>query len=699
MRLVLVGGGLSHLNFVRQFAKYTSFDHDIILVNNESHVVFEPLLNEVIKGDLPLSAASVDLRKICMLSGVNYIQAEVAGLDLDKKLIKFADRASLQFDFISFDGVQDHQESSEHLFFINSLNTFMKKLQEFRAAVEKVKPNPLNVAVLGEDENAINLSLTLAPLLRAFSPKLKWEIFTSQSSLLPHYTGQVRRSVEKLLKKNDILFHTEFEPEDIRLNLLKDKNSKRIFDADVVFISSNIKTPQWLKDSGLPITSQGYVETHAHFIVKNMPQAMAAPGVSRDRWLDAVSMAENLNAVLSGKIPQKKIYSSVFKKSEYMLPNHQLMTTRFGFPHLSDKKWQERHAVLRDRVDELRGVREQKVAQMQPLVEDSGFIDLLKKRLEFDIEPEALQSIFLESLNKACQFDGWFEKEYRDVFNDHYLSSYHTGLDMMDMGYTAAGDPQFLRLYTSAPSNMKDVEILSQIIVGAHRACKERMELRLHICSQAMNAVQFSLGYLSHQKTVFEPQSKVYIALTRPLGLYGLLSQQGKDVWEGQWINDVWSQINKPQNYLSTFLQQFDKNVAVQAISDDGLINGIVDQLGGEGWKFFLNLRRLPRWPGVDQLLKTNPKDPLILKNWRKGFRYWSGQGETIPESQYLLWEPHLVRGPSCLFLNPEVAQDVAQSLKEDFGVEVTFIGFAEKTSTSEQTQYKLSDWELTLDV
>lgn len=695
MRLVLVGGGLSHLTFIRKFAKYSSFEHDIILVNNESHVIFEPLLNDVVKGDIPLAAASIDLRKICMLSGVNYIQAEVEGLDLEKKLIKFADRASLQFDLISVDSVQDQSEGAEHLFFINNLTAFMKKLHEFRAAVEKVRPNPLNVAVLGDDENAINLSLILAPLLRPFSPKLKWEIFTSHSTLLPHYTGQIRRHLEKTLKKNDILFHTDYDVVDRNSNVLKDKNSKEIFDADVVFVSSAIKTPNWLLSSGLPVNSQGFVEIHPHFVVKNFPQALASPGISRDRWTDSVAMAENLNAMISGKEPQRKVYSSVFKKGEYMLPDQQMLTSRLGLPHLSQKKWQERNIILRDRADELRGVREQKMAHLQPLIEDSGFVDLLKQRLEFDIDKEILKSIFLENLNTACRFDGWLEKEYRDVFNDHYLSGYHTGLDMMDMGYSAAGEPQFLRLYTSAPSNMKDVEILSQIIIGAHRACKDRMELRLHICSQAMNAVQFSLGYLSHEKSKFIAPQKMYLALTRPLGLYGLLSQQGKDVWEGQWINDVWSKINQPQNYLSAFLQQYGRDVAVQNISDDGLVNGIVHQLGSEGWKFYLNLRRLPRWPGVDQLLKTNPKDPLILRNWKKGFRFWSGQGETIPESQYLLWEPHLVRGPSCLFINPAVAAELAETLKEDFGVELTFIGFAEATQAQEQTQYKLSDWEL----
>ena len=695
MRLVLVGGGLSHLTFVRQYAKYASFEHDIILVNNESHVIFEPLLNDVVKGDLPLSAASIDLRKICMLSGVNYIQAEVAGLDLDKKLIKFADRASLQFDVISIDNVLDHGETPEHLFFINNPTAFMKKLQEFRSGVEKVRPNPLNVAVLGDDEMAVNISLTLAPLLRQFSPKLKWEIFTPNASVLPHYTGKIRRCVEKNLKKADVLYHTDFEVEDITQNFLKDKNSKRTFEADVVFVSSDVKPPQWLVDSGLPINSHGFIETHGNFLVKGFPQVIAFPGISRDRWMDSVSMGENLNAMLWSKAPQKKIYSSVFKKNQYMLPSQRMVTTRWGVTVVSDKKWQERNIILRDRVDELRGIREQKVAQLHPQVEDSGFVELLKKRLEFDIDPATLQSIFEENLKKSCSFDSWFEKEYRDVFNDHYLSSYHTGLDMMDMGYTAAGEPQFLRLYTSAPSNMKDVEILSQIIIGAHRACKDRMELRLHICSQAMNAVQFSLGYLSHEKNKFEPNNKVYIALTRPLGLYGLLSQQGKDIWEGQWINDVWSQINQPQTYLSAFLQQHGKDVAVQAIDEDGLINGIVQQLGSEGWRFYLNLRRLPRWPGVDQVLKTNPKDPLIQRNWRKGFKYWSGQGETIPESQYLLWEPHLVRGPSCMFINPDVASELAQSLEEDFGIQVTFIGFAEMTSSKEQTQYKLSDWEL----
>ena len=134
-------------------------------------------------------------------------------------------------------------------------------------------------------------------------------------------------------------------------------------------------------------------------------------------------------------------------------------------------------------------------------------------------------------------------------------------------------------------------------------------------------------------------------------------------------------------------------HLALFQLTENGFINDLIKAVGSEGSRICLNLSKLPRWEGVDQILKRRPDDGLLQKNWKKGFRYWSGQGEKIPESQYLLWEPHLIRAPACLLVDPSYAKELSREYKNRYNQTLVFIGYVEKTNKKEQTQYLLSDW------
>lgn len=700
MRLVLLGGGPGHLKFIRNKAKNVNMDVEVILVSPASQVFYKPAFASVLSGKKTVYEAIIDLRKVSTLSGVTFIQADVENIDTEQKLIKFTDRASIQFDFLSIEGIDTPKKIStknlDYIFQVHDFVHFFQQLKDLEKVLEENRHYPYHVAVVGAGNTGVHLALGLAERFRKFSSKITWEILEEKDVIMADYGVKIRKYQEKVLRKNDLLFHTGFVVQDVEDHVLRNaKDSKKFFDADLVFVAAGTQLPDWVKDSGFPLTAQGFMDTHNNYSLKQLPFVVASGLVAGERPDPKVvhGHVDILEKIVTSQSIEVKAKKAKPRKINLLHTNGKTVQMRWGFLSVKEKPYADAQQLLSLELDHLRGTKEQKLTQLAPQVEENIYVDKFKQRLLLDLTQEQLDRIFAEQLTEAQAVTYWCEKEYKDVFNDHYLSSYYTGLDILDQSYSKGGKPKYLRLYVSAPSTIKDVEILSQILIGAFRSCKENVELRIHLCSQAMNTVQFSLGVEAGEKEVLVPEPVAYIALTRPLGLYGLLSQQGKEGWEGQWLSGIWDQLVLTEKNLSPLVQKLHNHLSVFQLSENGFINDLVKNIGSEGWRVCLNLSQLPRWEGVDQILKRKPSDVLLQKNWKKGFRYWSGQGEQIPESQYLLWEPHLIRPAACLLVDPAYSKELSIEFKEKYNQKLIFIGYIERTESKEQTHYKLSDW------
>ncbi len=697
MRIVLLGGGLSHIQAVRHKTKNLNFNVEIVLVNQHPHVFYAPAFEEVLTGRLPLADAMIDLRKICTLAGVTFIQSQVTGIDTEQKLLKFSDRANLQYDFLSIDDIgepQTHHPKGflDNGFYTKELVSFFQKLQDLEKGLAKIRPHRFRVAVVGGGEAAVVLSRYLPERLKKYCADVQWEIFEKQEALLPHYQPLLRKTLEKELKKQDVLIRTSFVVGDvIESTLVNVLEPRQTFVADIIFFTTPSILPQWVKSSGLPLTSDGFLDAHPHFVLKNHPDILASGEAigqtTTERDVDDHATA--IAALFNNESVQVKRDIPKINKKEVIYIDGKAVQTRWGFVTQSEKTYLDHQSALKKNLADLRAVKEQKQARVYTVIEDNYFVEALKKRLSLDLSEQEMHQIFAETLNTTFSVSGWFEKEYKDVFNDHYLSSYHSCLDLIDECYLRNGTPQYLRLYVSAPSSIKDVEILSQIVIGASRAGKDRLHVKIHLCSQEMNTVQFSLGAQGPLSKMAVPQPMAYMALLRPLGLYALLSHQGRSMWQGEWMDELWAPLEKTVQSTVQKISSLAPQGSLMPLSEWGLINDLVRHISPEGWKICINLSQLPRWTGVNEILKEKPMDALIERNWQRGFRYWSGRGEAFPESQYLLWEPQLIRGGACLLIPPEDLEKIAETM----GSSLYLIGYVEQMIQKEQTSYKLSDW------
>ncbi len=105
-QLVLAGGGHSHVLVLRRWLmrpRVRPPQTRLVLVSRHGTALYSGLLPAVVAGLEPPAAAAIDLRRLCTLAGVVFVQAEITGLDPAARELQLAGRPPLRFDRLSLD--------------------------------------------------------------------------------------------------------------------------------------------------------------------------------------------------------------------------------------------------------------------------------------------------------------------------------------------------------------------------------------------------------------------------------------------------------------------------------------------------------------------------------------------------------------------------------------------------------------------
>ena len=87
-RLLLVGGGHSHVEVVRRFGSAPPRGADVILVSPDRYASYSGMLPGLIAGHYAFHDCHIDLERLCRAARVTFERAEVTALDLAKNVAR-----------------------------------------------------------------------------------------------------------------------------------------------------------------------------------------------------------------------------------------------------------------------------------------------------------------------------------------------------------------------------------------------------------------------------------------------------------------------------------------------------------------------------------------------------------------------------------------------------------------------------------
>jgi selenide,water dikinase len=245
-QLVLAGGGHSHALVLRLWAMHPKRRPPglITLVNRHSTALYSGMVPGLVAGLYSPEECAIDLRRLCALTGVSFVQAEITAVDLARQELVLAGRPPLAWDLLSLDvGAEVGGESGLPV----------KPLEPFLAWCHGLEA-PQAITIRGGGAAAVEVALALGH--RGLKPSLRL-----RGEQLHLGSRAANRLGESLLKAAGV-------------SMERNAPSSNQEPSPALACTGS-RGPSWLGASGLPTNPAGRVLTEASLQVKGLPAVFA----------------------------------------------------------------------------------------------------------------------------------------------------------------------------------------------------------------------------------------------------------------------------------------------------------------------------------------------------------------------------------------------------------------------------------------
>jgi pyridine nucleotide-disulfide oxidoreductase family protein len=279
-RLILAGGGHSHLFVLRDLARLRPKDLEVTLVNPEPWMLYSGMVPGWIAGHYALTDCRVNLANLAMRAGVRFVIGSVVGLDAGERRLRLASGDTMPYDLVSLN--MGSETNCASLRDLGDRLLPVKPLSAFQAAWQRIangeKGNwPRNLVVVGGGAAGVEIAMAVETALRNRAGAPKVTLVSGREGLLPTHAEGVRRHAERALARHGIEFLQQTgigKPEGLTLD------DGCVLEGDAVIAATGALAPSWLRSSGLSLDAPGFVVVDSFHRSVSHPSVFAAGDVA-----------------------------------------------------------------------------------------------------------------------------------------------------------------------------------------------------------------------------------------------------------------------------------------------------------------------------------------------------------------------------------------------------------------------------------
>jgi len=319
--IVLVGGGHSHVGVLRRFGRHPLPGVRLTLVSDDAHTIYSGMLPGYVAGHYGYDEIRIDLERLAAFAGARFIRGEAAGLDRAARALICRDGPPIPYDLLSInigatprmDGVEGAQAHGVPVKPIHSFNA------RWLALLERVRrrPGTTRIAVVGAGAGGVELTLAMQYRLRGEllalgrdPEELRFHLLEAGERILPTHNAAVRAAFERVLAARDVAVLCNSEVRRVAAGSLQIAAGATIDADETVWVTGAGGAP-WLRDTGLALDAEGFVQVGAT-LQSSDPDIFAAGDIAslagpplQKSGVFAVRMgaplARNLRLALQGK--------------------------------------------------------------------------------------------------------------------------------------------------------------------------------------------------------------------------------------------------------------------------------------------------------------------------------------------------------------------------------------------------------------
>ncbi len=278
-RMLLIGGGHSHVEVLRRFALRPDPGIELTLVSPNAQMPYTGMLPGLIAGHYTAAEAQIELPALAQWARARFVCDRVVALDLYTRIVRLGEGGIEPFDLVSIDvgSVPDAAVpgARERALGVKPVDRFLAAwtLLQADAAAGKVRTIVVVGGGAGGVEALLAMHYRLTQALGAEAPR--FALVTDAPHILPEHARGVRKRLGKLLIARDVVLHTRSAVVAVEAGAVVTSGGRRIA-ADRVVWATGASAAPWLAASSLDCDARGFVRVNRHLQSVSDPFVFAA---------------------------------------------------------------------------------------------------------------------------------------------------------------------------------------------------------------------------------------------------------------------------------------------------------------------------------------------------------------------------------------------------------------------------------------
>ncbi len=322
-KICILGGGFGGLYTALYLNNFWGFKHkncEVTLIDQHDHIVFTPLLYEVITGELEPWEIFPRFDKLIKNKKLQFCQDTVQDIDFKARQVKLLERGNLAYDYLVIAlGVTNGKlptGAEENVLTFRTLAD-TQLLEQKLQSLENSNKELIRVAIVGAGPSGVELAGKIADRL---GKRGEIRLIERGKEILKSFTSATRKNAQRALDKRNVLISLETSVNAIEADqiTLWQSNESAIIPTDFVLWTAGTQVREWVKNLDCSHNSRGQliceptlqlVDYPEVFVLGDVaeilyPNGKKLPATAQVAYQQASQAAKNLYGILNNKRPR-----------------------------------------------------------------------------------------------------------------------------------------------------------------------------------------------------------------------------------------------------------------------------------------------------------------------------------------------------------------------------------------------------------
>jgi len=284
-RLVLLGGGHSHVEVLRRFGTDPLPGTELVLVSPYPDSPYSGMLPGWIAGHYTREECHIDLVRLTQFAKCRFVRSACNGINPDARLVFCENGTTLPYDVVSVDtGTRspafDTSGAPQHALAVKPVENFIPAWYDLCDRTVRGQ-GPRRIAMVGGGAAGVEVLLAIQYRLRTLAPdsNIDFVLVSDTADILPGHNATVRRIFERVLGRRGVTLHLGRAVERADRGSLLMRGGGHV-EADTIVWATGASAPLWPRSVGLATDERGFILLNTRLQSVSHPQVFASGDIA-----------------------------------------------------------------------------------------------------------------------------------------------------------------------------------------------------------------------------------------------------------------------------------------------------------------------------------------------------------------------------------------------------------------------------------